>query len=79
MSVAVAVLMLVAGQDGTMVAGKPAPAPEQKKICRRETSTASRLDVRKTCRTRAEWEALDRANGSSYQRDLDRSRGASAG
>lgn len=79
MGVMAAALMLTAMQDAAVTAARPAPAPEVKKICRREVSTASRLDVKRTCRTRAEWDALDRDNGGSYRRDLDRSRGTSAG
>lgn len=47
-------------------AAAPAPAPQpspvaaQKKICRSEDDTSSRIVTRRVCRTAAEWNALSR-------------------
>jgi hypothetical protein len=55
----------------------PAPAPavsrvvKDKKICRAENSTGSIMPKR-TCRTQAEWSALDIANRDSVQQRRDR-------
>lgn len=48
----------------------PVPAPTsapERKICRTEQSTYSRMAVKRICRTAAEWSAIDRGNA----RDLD--------
>lgn len=57
-------------------AGKPAA---EKKICRREVATSSRLDVKRTCRTRAEWEALEGTYRGDVRRSIDVGRAGSAG
>lgn len=44
---------------------KPKPAKE-KKICRTDNATGSRVEVRRTCMTKAEWDAL----AANTQRDL---------
>lgn len=62
----------------------PAPptepkAAEPKKICRRETATSSRLDVKRVCKTRAEWDAEEGAHRREFQRQNDWGRAGSAG
>jgi hypothetical protein len=37
------------------------PAPEEKMICRSEKITGTRSKVRRTCHTRAEWDAIAEA------------------
>lgn len=69
-------LLLLAGQ--AQPAAEPKPA-EPKKVCRRETSTSSRLDVKRVCRTRAEWEQLEGAERRNFQRNQDWGRAGSAG
>lgn len=73
----IAALLMVAGQAATPAAGtKPA---EPKKICRRETSTSSRLDAKRVCKTRAEWDAEEGGYRREFQRQNDWGRAGSAG
>ncbi|MET1110942.1 MAG: hypothetical protein ABWX67_05370 [Allosphingosinicella sp.] len=44
---------------------KPADAPKEKKICKKMTTTSSRIPAKRVCRTAAEW-----AQASS-QEELD--------
>ncbi len=47
-------LLLLAGQQA-----EPAPAPvKEKKICRVQETTGSRLSSRRICKTQAEWDAV---------------------
>jgi hypothetical protein len=46
---------------------QPATPPSEKMICKREAATGSVLK-KKTCRTKAEWDALTEAS----RKDLDR-------
>ncbi|WCT72094.1 hypothetical protein PQ455_10590 [Sphingomonas naphthae] len=49
-------------------AGAAAPAPEEKKICRRnEGSTGSIMMQKKVCRTAAEWKAITEASAQSMR------------
>ncbi|GGB17950.1 hypothetical protein GCM10011380_04370 [Sphingomonas metalli] len=60
-------MLLIALVTAAAMQAMPAPAPtaapaaRDKKICRRDTSIGSRLDVVKTCKTAAEWEAYNAA------------------
>ena len=53
-------------------AGQPAPAatPTLKPVCRREAPVGSNLTV-KTCHTKAEWAAIDSANGDAATTTLN--------
>ncbi|PAX07642.1 hypothetical protein [Sphingomonas lenta] len=73
----IAAMLMVAGQTAATPA-EPKPV-EPKKVCRRETSTSSRLDVRRVCKTRAEWDAQERAEQRNLQRQNDWGRAGSAG
>jgi len=47
-------LLLLAGQQA-----EPVPAPvKEKKICRVQETTGSRLSSRRICKTQAEWDAV---------------------
>lgn len=51
--------------------GEKAPSdPAQKKMCRTAASTGTILPSR-TCKTRAEWDAIDKANALDAERALD--------
>jgi hypothetical protein len=72
---AIAVISLA---GGTAVAEeKPVKAPKEKKICKGDAGSTSRIAKKKVCRTKAEWASM------SNQEDLDdsaaRLRGASRG
>ncbi len=55
-----AVLAAVSLAGGVAVAAeKPAKAPKEKKICKAEPNSISRIP-RKTCRTQAEWDNMAR-------------------
>jgi hypothetical protein len=67
-------LFIVAPQSATNAqTGEPGAAKpvKEKRVCRRETPTGSRLAIR-TCRTAAEWEAIDRENATQADREVDR-------
>ena len=40
----------------------PAPAAEEKRICRRARTTGSRLPEKPICKTKAEWDEFNKAN-----------------
>ncbi|MEY2944227.1 MAG: hypothetical protein RLY97_2241 [Pseudomonadota bacterium] len=44
--------------------------PKEKKICRADVNTGSIMPKR-TCHTKAEWEALDRQNSSAAGKTID--------
>ncbi len=46
--------------------------PEEKKICRRDGVTGSRLPTKRTCRTKAEWDAINNKNAESGMQNLER-------
>lgn len=80
--VALLVLASVESADPGAVKGhtaQPTEAPENKKICRRETATHSRLDVKRVCMTRAQWDATAREVGRQLEADLARSRSSTGG
>ena len=52
-------------------------APKERKICRTDPTLGS-IMPRRTCRTKAEWEAIDGANNTNAQNALDR-RGPAGG
>ena len=76
----VAVSLLIA--DAGLAADEPAPASQDKKICRTERSTGSLTRSRRICMTQAEWDALRRETKQdvdSMQRNggaIPRSQGA---
>lgn len=72
----IAAVFMIAGQA---TAAPPAQPVEPKKICRRETSTSSRLDVKRVCKTRAEWDAQEQAEQQNLRRQNDFGRAGSAG
>jgi len=47
-----------------------APAAAEKKVCRKEQEVGSIMPKR-TCRTQAEWDAIDRQNGGNAQTMID--------
>lgn len=47
-----------------------AKKPKPKKICRAEQKTATRLGVKKTCRTAEEWAKIDEADRERVKRDI---------
>ena len=51
-------LASITAQDSTQ--STPAAPASERRICRNEESTSSRLGTRRVCRTAAEWEALTR-------------------
>ena len=54
--------------------GDSAPKdPMQKKVCRESAETGTILP-RRTCKTRAEWEAIDKVNGANAERALENRR-----
>lgn len=68
----IATLFLLAAQaDAATPAPPAAAAAPEKKICRRDTSIGSRLDVRRTCRTAAEWAAYNRQVEAAENRRQD--------
>jgi hypothetical protein len=48
-----------------------AKPPKEKKVCRREVATGSMLP-HSTCRTKAEWDAIDARNQANATQALDR-------
>ena len=50
-----------------------APATPEKKVCRREQEVGSIMPKR-TCRTQAEWAAIDRETGGNAESQLQDSR-----
>lgn len=48
------------------------PAVKEKKVCKAEPITGSRLPPKRTCKTEAEWDALNRARESANRSSLDR-------
>lgn len=51
----------------------------ERKICRREGSTSSRLQSKRVCMTRAQWEAQARASGDQLGAERSRSRSGMGG
>ncbi len=68
-SFSLAVALAVAKPDA------PTP-PKEKKICRRELVTGSMM-AHSTCRTKAEWDAVDAQNQANATRALDKHRSMS--
>lgn len=70
---AVAATLLI---GGTAVAKdeKPEGAPKEKKICKGEAGSTSRIAKKRICRTKAEW-----ARMSTTQEDLDDAAGRLSG
>ena len=57
-------LLIAAGLAAPVLAQEPPANPTnsaEKKICRRNETTGSRMGSGRTCKTRAEWERLDGA------------------
>jgi hypothetical protein len=61
---AIAALSL-AGGAAAAAEEKPAKAPKEKKICKGEAGSTSRIAKKRICKTKAEWAAM------SNQEDLD--------
>ena len=74
MLLSVLAAMALASGDGQSAA-KPAPAPAKadRKVCRTVDTTGTIMGGTKTCHTKAEWAAIDQANGDrvSAGRDLN--------
>jgi hypothetical protein len=74
-SLAIAMLLFAAAQEAAPPAVPAAPPPPaEKKVCRSERTTGSNLPGKRTCRTRAQWDAIDRAAnaaGSDSRKSLD--------
>ena len=49
---------------------KPAGAPKEKKICKGETSSTSRIAKTRICRTKAEWDELASQQSESTEAKL---------
>lgn len=64
---AIAALSLAGGV--AVAQEKPVKAPKEKRICKGETGSTSRIAKKKICRTKAEWASM------SNQEDLDDSAG----
>lgn len=66
-SILFSVLMLAASPSATTLAATPAPAvaaeapKAERKICRRDATSESRLGGKRICLTAAEWKARDAA------------------
>lgn len=76
-----AALLAGAVNDPAAVAqpvAEPTKAAERK-ICRREGSTSTRLQGKRVCMTRAQWEAQARANGEQLGAQMSRSRSGMGG
>ncbi|WP_447727494.1 hypothetical protein [Sphingomonas koreensis] len=68
-SLILAALVSTAAVDNETPAAAPTPAPvAERKICKTETGSASRLGSKRICRTPAEWKAVQDAT----TRDLDK-------
>ena len=63
---AVAATILLGATAGAK--DKPEGAPKEKKICRTEGDSTSRIAAKRICRTKAEWEQ----GSSESQRDAER-------
>lgn len=73
----VAVAAPASAFEATDAAQPPAAKPvKEKKVCRTETGTGSIMPKR-TCRTRAEWDALTQQSQDNLQRSRDVNRGTS--
>ena len=75
-------LLLASGPAAAQVApaGKPKAVPDaDRMVCHREEVTGSLAGGRKTCHTRAEWEALARASQATAERMMDQGRINSCG
>jgi len=59
-----AMFVTTAAEEAKAPAAKPAKEP---KVCRSEIDTGSRLGKRQVCRTAAEWQAIDDANGEALE------------
>ncbi|MCW4462599.1 hypothetical protein OK349_12850 [Sphingomonas sp. BT-65] len=67
----ISLILAVAASVAPIANDTPAPAPTpapERKICKVENSSASRLGAKRICRTEAEWKAAQDA----VSRDLDR-------
>ncbi|MCT8003691.1 hypothetical protein NZL82_17605 [Sphingomonas sanguinis] len=58
-------LLTLAGQQAEST--PPAPKPKEKRICRSEAPTGSRLGGRKVCHTREEWDMI----AADARKDVD--------
>ena len=58
---------------GTSTASAPAPAVNEKKICRSDAGTGS-LIPKRTCMTKAEWDAVDQHNRQNVDQTIDNAR-----
>ena len=63
-------LMALAGQNVEPAAAAPPPADERK-ICRKEQSTGSRLGGKRICHTKAEWDEI----AANSRNDIDSATG----
>lgn len=54
------VLALQAAAPAPVPAPQPSPVAADKKICKSEDDTTSRIATRRVCRTAAEWAAISR-------------------
>lgn len=63
---ALALAMLVSAAAEELKSVEPKPAKERK-VCRSEIDTGSRLGKRQVCRTAAEWQVIDDANSEALE------------
>lgn len=74
-SLIVALAVSTAFTDPETPAPAPAPAPTlqpERKICRTEQATYSRLASKRICRTAAEWKVIDSGTSSDNARRRER-------
>ena len=64
-------LASITSQDTTQSTAPAQPAASERKVCRNEESTSSRLGTRRVCRTAAEWEALNRGTQNDLRQRRD--------
>jgi len=70
-AVSLALAAPAAVQQAPAPAASPTPVAE-KKICRREIPLGSMMPGKPVCRTKAEWRAIDTANGDAAHDALSR-------
>jgi hypothetical protein len=60
-------LFVATGSSANSAPAPEAPPPKEVVKCRSEAETGSRIRAKRTCRTQAEWVAIDKANQGLLQ------------
>lgn len=73
LSVVAAALSVALLPASAIAQDEPAPKASEKKICRRVVATGSVM-ARKTCHTKAEWDAMSARGQADAQRQINQER-----